>query len=145
MDIEIVSERKNPYLSRIEMHFIVKYPGGPTPKRELVQGALADMIGVKREFVVVDSLKTQFGSESAKGYAKIYSSKESCLRIEREQILVRNKLKEKKVKKKDEKPAAAKPAEAKKEEKPAAAKPAEVKKEEKPAAKKDEKVPPEKK
>lgn len=78
MDIEIVSERKNPYLSRIEMHFIVKYPGGPTPKRELVQGALADMIGVKREFVVVDSLKTQFGSESAKGYAKIYRARRAA-------------------------------------------------------------------
>jgi len=132
MDIEIVSERKNLYLSRIEMHFIVKYPDGPTPKRELVQGALADMIGVKREFVVVDSLKTRFGSESAKGYAKIYSNKESCLRIEREQILVRNKLKEKKVKKRE---AAA----------PAAAKPVEAKKDEKPAAKKEEKAPPEKK
>jgi ribosomal protein S24E len=138
MDIEIVNERKNPYLSRVEVHFIVKYPGGATPKRELVQGAIADMLGVKKEFVVIDGLKTMFGIEAAKGYAKIYSSKETCMRTEREQILVRNKLKEKKVKKKEAAPAAAKPAEAKKEEKPAA------KKEEKPAVKKEEK-PPEKK
>lgn len=122
MDIEIVSERKNPYLSRVEVHFTVKYPGGPTPKREIVQGAIADMLGIKSEFVVIDSMKTVFGGELAKGYAKVYSSKETCMRIEREQILVRNKLKEKIVKKKEEKVQAVGKAEAKKEERPAAKK-----------------------
>jgi len=115
MDIEIISERKNPHLSRIEIHFVVKHPGGPTPKRDVVQGAIANMLGVKKDVVIIDHFKTNFGSESARGYAKVYSSVEACMRIEREPVLVKNRLKERK---KVEKPAESSPA--KKEEKPPA-------------------------
>lgn len=92
MDIEILSKRKNMHLSRVEIRFEIRHPGEPTPTREVVQGAIANILGVKKDAVVIDRVASVFGSGSSRGYAKIYPSREMCMRIERRPILRRNNI-----------------------------------------------------
>jgi len=75
-------------------------------------------------------MNSEFGKTETMGYAKVYKTKEAAMKYEREEILIRNKLKE--TVKVEKKAATAPPAKAA----PAPAKPAE-----KPAEKTQEKHP----
>lgn len=155
MELEIVSKRENHLLKRIEVNFKATHPNEATPKRDDLRQKLAQELSAKKELIIVDWERSDFGRTVTVGYAKVYRSKEDAMRIERKPILVRMGLmaaevrvkKEKKVapppaKREEAKPAEKAPAkkeegkpEAKKEE---AAKPAEKPKEEKPAPAKKE-------
>ena len=109
MEVEIVSKKENVLLDRTEVKFKVVHPKEGTPKREDVRDKLSSAVKAPKERVIVDSMDSEFGRTVTVGYAKIYKTKESAIKFEREQILVRNKLKEKKAKA-EKKPAAAPPA-----------------------------------
>jgi small subunit ribosomal protein S24e len=154
MELQVVAQKENPLLKRVEVTFKAVHKAEPTPTRDAIRSELAKLLKASKDVVVVDRSVSSFGRYETLGYAKVYKSKEEALSVERSHILVRNKLKEAEVKEKKEgakaeKPApAAKPA-AKAEPKPEApkaeAKPepkAEAKpehKEEKPAAKPEKK------
>jgi len=134
MEIEIDSKKNNPLLNRTEIYFTIKHIGEKTPNREIIRAELADKINVKKEDVILDSINTTFGIQEITGYAKVYSSSDKLKVIEREHILVRNKLMQTKKKQKKEETKAVKPVEGVKEEAKVATKPAEgVKEEVKPA------------
>ncbi len=146
MEIEIVSKKENILLDRTEVKFKAVHPKEGTPQREAVRDKLVGLLKASKERVIVDAMDSEFGKTETVGYAKVYKTKEAAMKYEREEILVRNKLKEKvKVEKKK---AAAPPPKAarapaggeKPAEKPAAEKPAE-----KPAAEKHPEKHPEKK
>jgi small subunit ribosomal protein S24e len=122
MEIEIDSKKNNPLLNRTEIYFTIKHIGEKTPNREVIRAELAEKLNAKKEDVIIDSIHTTFGIQEITGYAKIYSSPDKLKGLEREHILVRNKLMQAKKKEKKEGAKAAKPAEAAKEE----AKPAKV-------------------
>jgi len=133
MEIEIVDKKENPLLDRTEVKFKASHATEGTPQREVVREKLASMLKATKERVIVDSMDSAFGKMETIGYAKVYKSKDSAMKYEREHVLVRNKLKEKA---KVEKKAAAPPPPPK-----AAAAPAKVpeKAAEKPAEKTSEK------
>lgn len=132
MEVEIVSKKENALLDRTEVRFKAVHPKEGTPKREDVRDKISSLVKAPKERVIVDSMDSEFGKTETIGYAKVYKTREAAMKYEREQILVRNKLKEKvKVEKKAPAAAPAKPA------KPAA--PAEEKLAEKPAEKPAEK------
>ena len=163
MELEITSKHENLLLNRIELNFKATHPGEATPKRDELRQQIAKELSAKKELVILDWERSDYGRTVTVGYAKVYKSKEDVMRIERKPILVRMGLvaaevrekKERKVappaKKEEAKPAEKAPAKAeeakaaKKEEPPkkeAAAKPAEKPKEEKAApAKKEEPKP----
>jgi len=116
MEIEIDSKKNNPLLNRTEIYFTIKHLGEKTPNREIIRAELADKLNMKKEEVIVDSVHTTFGIQEITGYAKVYSSHDKLKGLEREHILVRNKLMQAKKKEKEEKVKAAKPAEGAKEE-----------------------------
>lgn len=126
MQIEITAKKENKLLGREEVNFKTLHEKESTPKRDMVREKLAGMFSVKKENVVVDFLVPEFGKNATVGYAKIYKSTEDAKKLEREHILVRNKIIEKAKEKKEEKKTEAKPSakveekkeEAKKEEKP---------------------------
>lgn len=143
MDILVVSKRENVLLGRLEVRFRISHPKEKSPERDLVRDKLAAILNEKKDGVIIDSMKGLFGKSETVGYAKVYKSKEAAMKLERDGILCRNKLKERKVKaaaskekapKAEEKKAEAKPA-AKTEEKKAEAKPAAKPEEKKPEAK----------
>jgi len=110
MEIEIDSKKENPLLERTEIRFTIRHEGEGTPNREIIRSELAEKFNVKKDNVIVDNVHPGFGIQEIKGYAKVYKSVEKSKNWEREHILVRNKLIEKKVQgKKEKKPAAEKP------------------------------------
>ena len=109
MEVEIVSKKENVLLDRTEIKFKVVHPKEGTPKREDVRDKLSSAVKAPKERVIVDAMDSEFGRTITVGYAKVYKTKEAAVKYEREQILVRNKLKEKKAKA-EKKPAAAPPA-----------------------------------
>jgi len=120
LDIEIISKRENHFLKRIEIKFQAIHPKEPTPDREKLRTQLAKEFSSKKDNVILDWIKSEFGTTITVGYAKVYKSMEDALRIERKPILIRMGLiapeKEEKPKEKKEPPP--KKEEAKPEEKP---------------------------
>jgi small subunit ribosomal protein S24e len=129
MELEIREKRENPLLDRVEVRFLIRHPNQPTPRRENIREELSKELKVPKDRVIVDNMSSSFGLQETKGYAKVYSKKESALEIERTHLLKRNKLiieEKKKEEAPEEKPSQD---EEKKEEKP-------PEKEKKPAPKK---------
>lgn len=94
MEIEERSKRENKLLRRTELEFVLHHPGEETPERDSVRALIADYVGGAAENTIVDSLNSEFGRGSTKGYAKIYEDKDDVLEVEDEHQLVRNGLKE---------------------------------------------------
>jgi len=136
MEIEVDSKRSNPLLNRTEVYFTIHHKGEGTPNREIIRSELAEKLNVKKDNIVVDNIHSSFGVQESTGYAKVYTSAEKLKDWEREHILVRNKIIEKKEKEKEERTPEEKPAE-KPKEKPETVE--EPEKEEKPPEPKEEK------
>lgn len=98
MEIEIESKRNNPLLNRTEVYFTIKHSTEGTPNREIIRSELADKLGVKKENIVVNTINTSFGIQETTGYAKVYSSQDKSKNLERDHILSRNKISDKKPK-----------------------------------------------
>ena len=116
MEIDIQSKTNNPLLKRTEVHFTLRHEGEGTPKRELVKSELAEKLKVKKENIMINYMKANFGNTETLGYAKVYKSVEEAKIREKKFILIRNNvIAAEKKKPKEEKPAAP----SKKEEEPA--------------------------
>ena len=108
MDIVVLSKRDNLLLDRVEVRFRIVHSNEKTPDRESVREKLSAILNEKKDNVIIDSMKVQFGKPESLGYAKVYKTKEKAMRVERDRTLVRNKLKERKAKAAKEKTAAPK-------------------------------------
>ena len=98
MDIVVVSKRDNLLLGRTDVKFRIVHTKEKTPDRDSVREKLAAILNEKKETVIIDSMKSQFGKPESLGYAKIYTTREKAMRVERDRTLVRNRLKERKAK-----------------------------------------------
>lgn len=97
MEIEIVEKKENELLERVEVTFKASHEKEGTPQREAIREKLSSMLKAPKESVIVDTMTSEFGRMETVGYAKVYKSKDAAMKYEREHILIRNKLKEKKV------------------------------------------------
>ncbi len=150
MEIEITSKRENHLLKRFEVKFQANHPNEATPNRDAMRTEIAKAMSAKKDLVIIDWQRSDFGRTRTVGYAKIYGSKDDALKFERKPILVRMGLVAAEVKEKKEKKAPPEKAPPRKEEKPAekAAPKAEAPKKEetaKPEKAKEEKAAPAKK
>ena len=89
MDIRILKDKKNALLNRRELDFIVKYEGS-TPSRNDVKNKLAAMLNAPLELLVVQRIKTEYGMQEAKGYAKLYEDAARMKEVELVYVLKRN-------------------------------------------------------
>lgn len=92
MEVEIQSKTNNPLLKRTEVHFMVHHESEKTPKRELVRNELAEKLNVKKENVIVNFMKSSFGSTDTVGYAKVYKSVKEAETWEKKYALKRNNI-----------------------------------------------------
>ncbi|WP_297464310.1 30S ribosomal protein S24e [Thermococcus sp.] len=92
MEIRVTEIRENRLLGRKEIYFDILHEGEPTPSREAVKGKLVAMLDLDPEKVVLQYIRSYFGSNVSKGYAKAYDDRERMLYIEPEYILVRDGL-----------------------------------------------------
>lgn len=112
MEIEIQSKTNNPLLNRTEVNFIIHHEGESTPKRDLIKSELAGKLNAKKENIMINFMKSSFGSTTTEGYAKVYNSLKEAKAREKDYILVRNgalvkekkPVKEEKPKEGDQKP-----------------------------------------
>ena len=90
MKIEITEKKANPLQDRTEVKFKVDHTGEPTPTRKAVVDELSKMLKAGKGTVILNNLDTTYGRGISKGYAKVYTSKEKAVEIEREYLLKRN-------------------------------------------------------
>jgi len=95
LDIEIIEDKENALLDRREVKFSVRFVG-PTPERKVIKEALRAQLGVDPKLVVVGKLEQPYGSQTAKGEARIYKD-EAGKAVEHEYFLNREVEEEKKV------------------------------------------------
>tara|TARA_B100002052_G_C15637814_1_gene487001 strand:- start:345 stop:725 length:381 start_codon:yes stop_codon:yes gene_type:complete len=91
MELEILEKNSNPLLSRQEIHVVIKHEGDSTPKRNQVINSLSKELKAKKDLIIIDYLKNQYGKSETKGYAKIYDTKDSMKLIETKPSLARHK------------------------------------------------------
>ena len=89
MDIRINKDKKNLLLNRRELDFIVKYEGS-TPSRNDVKNKLAAMLNAPLALLVIQKIKTEFGMQEAKGYAKLYEDAARLKEVELAYVQKRN-------------------------------------------------------
>ena len=92
MEIELIDKKDQPLLSRMDVTFRITHPHEHTPKRGDVREELASQLNVKKVNVIIDNMKAVFGKSETVGFAKIYKSDKEAKAIERNHILIRNKL-----------------------------------------------------
>jgi len=100
LNVEVVSKTENKLMDRVEVTFKATHTGESTPARDAVRTSLAGALNVQKERVVVSEMHSEYGLGSTDGAAKVYSSAESASKHERNYMLVRNGLAQKKEKKK---------------------------------------------
>lgn len=89
MDIKILKDKDNSLLNRRELDFVVKYEGS-TPSRSDVRNKLAAMLNAPLELLIIQRIKTEYGMQESKGYAKLYADEARMKQVEQEYILKRN-------------------------------------------------------
>jgi small subunit ribosomal protein S24e len=99
MKVEIDSKKENILHKRIEVEFTAEHNGEPTPKRSDLRASIADKMSVAKDRVIVDHTNTEFGMGKSHGYAKVYETAELAKSSEKNYILARQGLAEKKAKK----------------------------------------------
>jgi ribosomal protein S24E len=92
IDVDNIDQRPNVLLNRTEVRFRVNHSGEPTPKREALRDALAELMNVKKDQVIIDNIQQDFGRNICLCYAKVYKKKEMAIKNEREHKLKRNNL-----------------------------------------------------
>jgi small subunit ribosomal protein S24e len=99
MNVDILSSKDNPLLSRKEIEATVTFDAA-TPKRTDLKQAIGGKIAANPDLMVVRRVSASFGTRSVKVLAYVYSSKESLMGIEPKHIKIREGLMQKEEKKK---------------------------------------------
>jgi len=95
-DIEIVTKRENVLLKRTEVTFKLTHAKEKTPQRDAIRDKIAAQVGGKKEGIIIDYMRSKFGSAVTHGYAKVYESADAAKKIEPPFLLIRHGLAEKK-------------------------------------------------
>lgn len=98
MKVDIISETENKLMNRVEIKFKAVHIGESTPNRDAVKDVLASKYSAPKENIIITRMNSEYGKCSTDGYAKIYDSAENAKTHERNYLLVRNGLAEKKAK-----------------------------------------------
>ena len=96
-EIEIIEEKKNPLIDRIELTFRVDHFGASTPNRLDIKKKIAASQGSDEKLAIVKKLKTHFGASYYLGKVYIYDNAKDLQFFEPFHIKVRNLEKEKRI------------------------------------------------
>jgi len=102
MEIEIVSEKQNPLLSRKEITFKVKHPKLATPKRADIRDKLVAKFDTKKESSYIVKIAKTAGKDEAIGTIHVYDTPKMAKKIEPRYIIYRNDGKPKETPKSEE-------------------------------------------
>ncbi|MDD5182427.1 MAG: 30S ribosomal protein S24e [Candidatus Nanoarchaeia archaeon] len=97
METKILEQKENKLIGRNEIKFEIVYEQKAPVRAEAVE-SIATAAGAQKDFLVLNRMANVFGVHKLAGMVHVYKSKEDMIRYETRNILVRNKLAEKKVK-----------------------------------------------
>jgi small subunit ribosomal protein S24e len=89
-DIEIVDEKKNPLINRIELNVRISHFGKSTINRLDLKKKIASMKSSDEKLTIVKKIRTSFGSTDDIGKVYIYDTREELNFFEPFHIRVRN-------------------------------------------------------
>ena len=92
IDVDNIEQRPNLLMRRTEVTFRVVHDGESTPPRDALREALAELMNVKKDQVILDNIQQEYGKNECTCYAKVYKQKDLAVKYEREHILKRNNL-----------------------------------------------------
>lgn len=96
-EIEIIEEKKNPLIDRIELTFRVDHFGASTPNRLDIKKKISALQGSDEKLTIVKKLDTRFGASYSIGKVYIYDNAKELQFFEPFHIKVRNLEKEKRI------------------------------------------------
>ncbi|EQB66389.1 MAG: 30S ribosomal protein S24e [Thermoplasmataceae archaeon] len=99
MKLNVIEAKDNPLLKRKEIRYFVEFDNDVSPSRDVIREVISRNYKADSSLVIVDKNLQLTGSHSMEGYSKIYQNKEAAMLFEPDYELIRNKLKEKEVKK----------------------------------------------
>jgi len=91
VNIEIIDQRRNELLKRLEVKFQIYHEKSGTPTRIQVRQGLASALDVDEEKVYIKKIETKTGTNISFGKANIYDSLSQAEHIEPEHIILRNR------------------------------------------------------
>jgi len=89
--LEIIEQRRNELLKRLEVEFQIDHEKSGTPTRMQVRQSLAAMLDVDEEKVYIKKIETKTGTTISFGRANIYDSPSQAEYVEPEHIILRNR------------------------------------------------------
>lgn len=92
MEIIIRKDWDNQLLDRKEITFNISHTGA-TPSRDEIKNKLVAHLNSRHELVIIDKIRTEYGTQKTTGYAKIYSDVDRANEIENKHVLKRNEQK----------------------------------------------------
>lgn len=88
MEIEVLREKENKLLRRLELDVLIKHFNSGTPKRSVIREFIASKFNVDIDRVYIIKLTSEYGAPISKGHIHIYNSK--GIKIEPNYILNRH-------------------------------------------------------
>ncbi len=93
--IELLEEKKNPLINRVELRFRIDHFGASTPNRLDVKKKIVALQSSNEKLTIIKHLSTHFGKSYTDGIANIYEDSTEMQFFEPFHIIVRNLDKEK--------------------------------------------------
>jgi len=87
--LQVIRERENRVIGRIEVFCIVTHVEKGTPSRKEIREALAKLYGRDEKLVVIKYVKSEYGIGRSRVRANIYDSEERLKAFEPEHLLKR--------------------------------------------------------
>ena len=97
METKILEHKENKLIGRTEIKFEIVYEHKPPARAEAIE-SISTAARVQKDFFVLNTMANIFGIHKVAGIAHVYKNKEEMMKYETRNILIRNKLAEKKVK-----------------------------------------------
>jgi small subunit ribosomal protein S24e len=94
-NIEIIEEKKNPLIDRVEIKFRIDHFGRGTPDRLEIRKKIAAMKNSDEKMTIIRNIQTQYGQQYNIGHVNIYNDLKELVYFEPFHIQVRNQPKEK--------------------------------------------------
>jgi small subunit ribosomal protein S24e len=96
-EIEILEEKKNPLIDRVELNVKINHFGNGTPNRMDIKKKIAALKSSDENLTIIKKIMTYFGSTEDIGIIYIYDNKNELELFEPFHIRVRNLPKEKRI------------------------------------------------
>jgi len=89
MEVKVIEDRENKVLERREVHVRIT-SNGATAKRSEIRDRLIAVLNSSKDTLILDSIKTEFGTRESTAEVRIYQTKDKAFKTEPRYVLRKN-------------------------------------------------------